>query len=491
VSYRGTVAHYYGADQERAMQMLAAITGNIDNPGGRCHGVGPSWKYPKGPKKKPKSKKLKIVDGFPGDAALPTHHISERVLQMIKDGSHGRPDVYMWYCYQPVYANGEVQENHDILKDETLCPFNVCSTVTYDESSALADIILPDATYLERWDWEDMVSPAQIPEYYIRQPLVWPLGEARDFGDVCCELAERMGFPLGFETKEEFVRKSCEMTPGVKEAGGFKYMKKHGVWHDPKAKPAYFGFKKTVSAEALAKEGVIFDEATGVYWNWKKSKAHSEEEAKEKGYAHTSSAYKGYVAQMIGDTAYKAFKPDKVNKSGYFELYSNIMEEKGLPAMPSHTLVPEHENMADDELILTTFKVPVHTHSRTSNCKWLSEIYHDNPAWINPKTAASRGISNGDAIKVSSSVGEITTKARLTEGVIPGVIAISHHVGRTECGRYGSGRKSPLAHDNDPDLNLKSWDTYGVHPNYIIPTAPDPISGQIRFMDTVVRVAKA
>jgi anaerobic selenocysteine-containing dehydrogenase len=46
--------------------MLAAITGNIDNPGGRCKAVGAGWKYPKGPKKKPKSKKLKIVDGFPG-----------------------------------------------------------------------------------------------------------------------------------------------------------------------------------------------------------------------------------------------------------------------------------------------------------------------------------------------------------------------------------------------------------------------------------------
>jgi anaerobic selenocysteine-containing dehydrogenase len=47
VSYRGAVAHTNGNDTERAIQTLAAITGNIDNPGGRCQGVGAKWKYPK------------------------------------------------------------------------------------------------------------------------------------------------------------------------------------------------------------------------------------------------------------------------------------------------------------------------------------------------------------------------------------------------------------------------------------------------------------
>jgi anaerobic selenocysteine-containing dehydrogenase len=46
ISYRGAVAHNNGNDTERAIQMLAAITGNIDNPGGRCKAVGAHWKYP-------------------------------------------------------------------------------------------------------------------------------------------------------------------------------------------------------------------------------------------------------------------------------------------------------------------------------------------------------------------------------------------------------------------------------------------------------------
>ncbi|MEE8393267.1 MAG: molybdopterin-dependent oxidoreductase [Rhodospirillales bacterium] len=489
INYRGSVAHYNGNDTERAIQMLASITGNIDNPGGRCKAVGAKWKYPKGPKNKPKSRKLKIMDGPKGAAALPTHHMSHNALKMIKDGSAGRPDVYMWYCYTPVYANGEVQENIDILKDESLIPFTVCVNPFYDESAALADIILPDATYLERWDYEDMVSPNQVAEYAIRQPLVKPLGESRDFGDVCIELADRMGFPLGVKSKEEFVQKSCDMTPGVKEAGGFEYMKEHGVWHDPDAKPRYFSYKKVVDPSKYQKDGVILDEATGVYWNWKKAKVKSEEEALAKGYAHTKKAYTGYVGQKIGNVVYSGFKPDKVNKSGYMEFYSTIMEEKGFPPLPTWTAIPEHQTMNKGEMILTTYKVAVQIHSRSANCKWLSEIYNDNPAWINPASAETNGIGDGDRIRVKSHIGEIEAIAKVTPCVVPGVIAISHHCGHWEYGRYASGKKAPFA-DDDPDYAGKWWSGAGTHPNWIIPNAPDPVNGQLRFMDTVVSVTR-
>ncbi|GMQ89776.1 MAG: thiosulfate reductase PhsA [Gammaproteobacteria bacterium] len=491
ISYRGAVAHYNGNDQERAIQMLAAITGNIDNPGGRCKAVGAKWKYPKGPKKKPKAKKLKIIDGFPGTVTFPTHHVSHQVLKMIKDGRAGRPDVYMWYCYTPVYANGDVQENIDVLKDESLIPYTVCVNPFYDESAALADLILPDATYLERWDWEDMVSPNQVPEYYLRQPLVQPLGEARNFADVVCELAKRMGFPLGFNSMEEFVQKSCEKTPAVENAGGFEYMKKNGVWHDPNAKPRYYSYKKEVKAAKFGKDGVIFDEATGVYWNWKKSKAKSEEEARAKGYTKTKSAYKGYVGQKIGDKVYAGFKPDKLNKSGYFELYSGLMEAKGLAPLPIYTAIPEHEAIKKGELILTTYKVAVQTHSRTQNCKWLTEIYHDNPASINPVNAKALGISDGDPIRIRSKIAEIDTTAMVTPTVASGVVAVSHHVGHWEYGRYASGKKSPTGTDDDPELKRKWWKKYGAHPNWVIPNKPDPVNGQQCWMDAVVTVTKA
>ncbi|MEE8450203.1 MAG: molybdopterin dinucleotide binding domain-containing protein, partial [Thermodesulfobacteriota bacterium] len=175
------------------------------------------------------------------------------------------------------------------------------------------------------------------------------------------------------------------------------------------------------------------------------------------------------------------------------EVYSNFigkidsLKAKGFTPMPSYVPVPEHEKMRPNELVLTTFKVNAQTHSRTQNCKLLSEIYHSNPAWIHPDTAKARGIKNGDKIRVKSPIGEIVIKARVTEGVHPKVIAISHHCGHWAYGRYASGKAVfPDKKDEKP-----WWTDHGVHPNWIIPNSPDPVAGALRWMDTVVKVEKA
>ena len=493
ISSRGASAQYNGVETERAIQMLAAITGNIDNPGGRCLGVVPNWNTPTGPEDKPEPRRLEILDGFEATAVLPIHGVGHQVLRMIKDGRAGRPEVYLWYNYNPAFSNGNIQENIDILKDESLIPYTVAVTPFYDESAALADLILPDAVYLETYDFEDGVSPTQVPEYAIRQPVVAPRGEARDFKDVCIDLAQRMGFPLGFDSAEEFVEQSCKLTPDVKKkAGGFRGMKKRGVWQDRKAEPAYYSYKKIVAAAALQEDGVIFDSATGVYWNWKTAGAGNESEARSKGYRDTQGAYKGYVGQMIWGAVYEGFRPDGINKSGLFELYSPILEAKGRSPLPSYTAIPEHQDLKADELVLTSFKINVQTLSRTQNCMWLDEINADNSVWINPETAAARGIVDGDRIKIKSPLGEIEAAAKVTENVVRGAIAMSSHGGRWEYGRYASGTKAPFSlADDHPYEELKWWSHDSAHPNWIIDNASEPISGQQRWMDTVVSVTKA
>ena len=102
---------------------------------------------------------------------------------MIRKGPE-RPDIYMIYCYNPVYVNGDVQANIDLMTDEQKMPFIVAVDIALSETADLADLVLPDATYLERWTADDMVCPSQIKEFYIRQPMVKPLGEARNFCDV-------------------------------------------------------------------------------------------------------------------------------------------------------------------------------------------------------------------------------------------------------------------------------------------------------------------
>jgi len=516
ISYRGVACHYNGVQGERAILTLEALCGNIDTEGGRNHAVGASWSYhstyetPSG-----STSKLKILDGegFP----YPTHHADHRVLEMIEEGSHGRPDVYMTYCYTPVFANGDMQKKIDILKDETLIPYFVVCTTSYDESAALADLILPDATYLERWDWEDMVSMDHIPEYYIRQPAVAPLGEARDLKDVLYDLAVKIGDAdlietMKFKTAEEFVKAACNDTAGVKEAGGFEYMKANGAWYDENATPKYRSYLSEVDPG-----DAHLDEETGVYWN-------VSQEVDENGDPvvdgegnpvfpsyRESGSYKKYVAQKLGDKVYKGFKPDKASKTGLFEIDSALLRAKDLPGFPAWMQAPEHKALGANDLILTTFKTANQIHSRSQNCKYLTELAHDNPAWINPVTAGALGVKSGDMVTLtrkgtlnSGAIEAGTVKAsmevavRVTHGIAPGVIAISHHLGHWEYGRYASGNALPLedadqgAHAaGDIDADLKWWNTYGYRGNWIVPNAGDPISGAQRIMDTVVTATKA
>ena len=482
VSYRGAVAHYNGVENERAIKMLDAICGYIDIKGGTCHAVSAKFSYPKS---KASAKKLKVMDGMPGEVAYPTHHADHQVFKVIKDGQAGRPDIYMIYCYNPAYVNGGCEEVIEVLKDEKLVPFFVSVDIAMSESTYLADLILPDVSYLERWSWDDMVCYEMIPEFYLRQPVIEPRGECRQFQDVVIEIAKRLGIDLGFDSTVDFIKKSCEKS-GVE----FEYLKKNGVWHPEDTAPKYKAYAKKLDESAYSGDDILFDEATGVYWNWTKTKAPSKEEAVKKGYTDTKYGYKGYVGQKIGDKVYAGFKPDKLNKSGLFELYSGLLKKKGYNPLPSYIPVPEHENLKNGQLILTTYKVNVQSHSRTQNNKWLTEIYHENPLLIHPETAVINGIKDGDKVIVKSEIGSFETVARLTEGVHKDVVSSSFHCGHWRYGEYASGKKT-VAHKCEPDCGRKWWKGVGVNPNWAIPAKPDPIGGQLRFMDTVVTITKA
>ncbi|MBI5083150.1 MAG: molybdopterin-dependent oxidoreductase [Acidobacteria bacterium] len=413
VSGRGAFMHFNGVQTQRAIIMLDALVNFEFTKITRF--PSPAWRSPFPPPQTP-TKQLSILTGEPGAFAFGAAGVSHQILHMIDRGPE-RPDIYMVYCHNPVYANGECLENARVFKDENKIPFLVAVDVGLGETSELADLVLPDATYLERYTLDGRTSLNQVPEYYLRQPMHPPLGEARNFVDVACELAGRLGFDLGFQSAEEFVRRTCDNTPGVREAGGFEYMKRHGIWSDKEV------------------QGVSTDR------------------------------------KMIA-------------------IRSEALAAKGFSGIPAWMTPPEHAAMHPSDLILTTYKTGTQTQSRTQNCKWLSELNHENPAHLHPDTAAKRGIRNGDKIRIRSSVGEMVTRVFITEGVHPSAVAVSHHGGHWAQGLYASGRPGPI-HAEEPEEQLKWWKENGTHVNLVIPIKGDPIGGAMCWNDAVVQVSKA
>jgi hypothetical protein len=72
------------------------------------------------------------------------------------------------------------------------------------------------------------------------------------------------------------------------------------------------------------------------------------------------------------------------------------------------------------------------------------------------------------------------------------VVAVSSHGGRWEYGRYASGKQAPFSLAEDKPEEEHKWWRYGtIHPNWIIDNNVEPVSGQQRWMDTVVKISKA
>ena len=70
--------------------------------------------------------------------------------------------------------------------------------------------------------------------------------------------------------------------------------------------------------------------------------------------------------------------------------------------------------------LLPIFRLPHLIHTRSGNSKFLYEIAHKNPLWLNPVDAKKLGdIRTGDLLKVHTEIGFFVLHAWVTEGLAP------------------------------------------------------------------------
>jgi anaerobic selenocysteine-containing dehydrogenase len=153
-------------------------------------------------------------------------------------------------------------------------------------------------------------------------------------------------------------------------------------------------------------------------------------------------------------------------------------------------------------------------HTRSGNSKFLYEIAHKNPLWVNPADAKRLGdIRTGDLLKVHTEIGFFVLHAWVTEGLAPGVVACSHHMGRWRLNKDDQIERMSSAwvdlkevgkgqwkmrqtsgvepyETSDPDTKRVWWSDAGVHQNLTFPVHPDPITG-MHCWHQMVRVERA
>ncbi|MDH3284310.1 MAG: molybdopterin-dependent oxidoreductase [Acidobacteriota bacterium] len=482
--------HLGGWQVARALMLLHVLTGSVGTEGG----LNPNaWdKFVPKPSESPQAGSRWNERIWPREYPL-SHYEMSFLLPHLLERQGSRIDVYFSRVYNPVWTNPDGCSWIEMLEDEQRIGCHVALTPIWSETAQWADYVLPMGLAPER---HDLMSQETHAGTWIgfRQPVLrefqrrrgGTVGLTRDSnpGDVW-EEAEfwialtwkidpdgALGMRRFYESKkspgtpvsidEYFADIFDNAVPGLPEAARaegldpLSYMRRYGAFDVP-----YAGQRRYEDDPASGEPGVELEDGS-----------------RKAGFG---------------------------TPSRRLELYSATMEEWGFGehATPGYIRSQVHwrelDLAAGERVLLPTFRLPTLIHTRSGNAKWLQEISHTNPLWVHPDDAKKLGLTNGQLARVSTRIGHFVVRVWVTEGIHPGVVGCSHHVGRWRLAREIGGerlstalvdivrengtflfrQKEPVGpfDSADPDTRRIWWKETGVNQNLTFPVQPDPISG--------------
>ena len=453
---RGVHAHSNGIFNGMAVHSLNALVGSLFAKGGLMYQMGPSYgpmpvdekqfmdDYAKdGPwKKQPRIDLKGHEDGY---------LLANNMLQEVGPNSlAGKPyklDTIMFYLTNPVWTapNGQQWE-------KALAELFVIDTSPFPgETAMMADLILPDHTFLERMQDAPTYPFEGWPMAQLRVPAVKPLYDTKYYGDVLIEIGKRMKGPMGeyykqLKDTENVIRhlaKGFEQDPGDNGVKDFESWKEKGVWY---------------------KKPYQWQQVRGEFFEWD-----------GKAYAKPMTAE---------DVKAKLFK----TPSGKFEFRSGWLEAKADwiaaktgrdKARLMFPIWEEPQHPGGGDMYMVTPKVALHAEGRGGNLPVAISLLQPTMGGrdqvyieIHPETARKRGIGDGDRIRVKSSVGAIEGHCRYFEGVRPDTLVFPMEHGHWAHGRWAKGRGP--GHGGEVTVNQS-----------------DRVTGQCNYYTTKVTIEKA
>ena len=521
----------------RCLFFLNVLTGSVATKGGTA-GNGMNKFAPAAPLSAPGITSWNELL-WPREFPLSYHEMSILLPHFLKEG-RGSLEVYFSRVYNPIWTNPDGFTWMEALTDEDMVRCHVALTPTWSETSWFADYVLPMGVSTERHDVHSYETHAgrwigfrqSVNRRYAEIKNGGALGpDARSYdynpGEVWEEnefwidLSWRidpdgeLGIRQWFESPTEpgrpvsvdeyYGAMFADNVPGLAEAAAeageapLEYMRNRSAFAVPT--DPYEPYERTVDDTAL--EGCARDQH-GVY--------------RKPGTAGTWSGALDDLGDVVlaplGDGS-PAVDIDGVAREGFptpskkLELFSTTLAEWGWPEYATPTWIPSHVHWEDldlagtERILLPTFRIPTLIHTRSANSKWLNEISHRHPLWIHPSDAEKLDIEEGGLVRVSTRIGHFVISAWRTEGIRPGVVAASHHMGRwrleeDKARSWGSGKagitSSPSTdggttwrlrrehgaqpfESSDPDSGRIWWNDTGVHQNASFCVQPDPISG--------------
>lgn len=479
---------------------------------------------------------------WPLEFPLSQNEMSFLLPHFLKDG-RGRLDTYFTRVYNPVWTNPDGLSWMEVLTDEEKVGCFVALTPTWNESAYFADWILPMGHSSERHDthsyeqydgqWVGFRQPVlraareRLGETIVDTRQVNP-GEVWEENEFYIELSWRIDpdGSLGIRkyhesrlnpgeklTVDEYYGWMFENSvPGLPERAAnesltpLQWMRRYGAFEITSGQGSLH--ERPVPPEEL--DDIAITNIDRVYTAAAKPESPN---IVPMGAPAPDDSGRRPVGVLVDGTVLRGFP----TPSGRLEFWSSTLANWGWPehALPGYIKSHVHPSkLASDQMVLlSTFRLPTQIHTRSANSKWLDELSHTNPVWIHPHDAARLKINHtGDLIRVETEIGYFVAKAWITEGIRPGTVACSHHMGRWKLTGHSINSGGLMAtvtlnkgsegwemrkeagvapyQSTDPDTARIWWSDTGVHQNLTFPVHPDPISG-MHCWHQAVRVTPA
>ena len=524
---RGISAHSNGFQTCRALHLLQALLGTIDCPGG--HLAKPPYPKHIPPHIKPartnqantplespplgfptcpedllideNGEPLRIDKAYSWDAPLANHGMMHMVIRNAVNADPYPIDTLILFMANMAWNSSmNTEKTMDMLREkndngEYKIPFIVTCDAFHSETVNYSDLVLPDTTFLERYDTISMLDrPISEPDSAcdaIRHPIISTDRDVQPWQEVLIEMAGRLKFPIftnedgsrKYEGYKDFIV-NYEKAPGIGFLAGWrgKDGDKHLVGEpNPKQWEAYIE-NESFFEHKLEPNLRYLRHANKDYLEFAKNAGWvgSTDQIVIELYSETLQKFR-----LAGQGVYDGPQPKTAQQAERLVTYFDPLPFFYEPLEQQQ--LQQDEQAEDEYPFFAINQRPMHMyHSWDSQNAWLRQITSHNYLYMNRVQAEAIGVGDLSWAWVESHNSRIRVQVKHMEAVEPNTVWTWNAIGKQE-GAWGLSKD---ANESKKGFLMNHLISESL-PKQTDITNSDPITGQAAWYDLKVKITPA